>query len=138
MTPPPSPGFELALIIGLLLEPLLGPVLTAKIGPLIAPTVLIVFGAVAGSVWTMSKAETDGRWSGVRYVFVGVLLAMTITSFSAWMVEFFFKIPTSVALMPLAALIGARRDALLDLIDTAIGACKVWLKSFKGGTQNDQ
>ena len=89
------------------------------LGPILGPFALIVFGALAGSLLAMSKADIGGKWAGARYLMVGVLLALALAGSAAWAIEHFFKIPGYVMLMPLSAAIGAGRDLLLPLIARA-------------------
>ena len=99
---------------------------TALLGPVLGPYTMIVFGAVAGSMLAMGRASTDqydgSAWyakylEAARFVLVGVLMATAITGFVAYLLEKYFEIPSSIALMPVAAAIGVGRNALLGLID---------------------
>jgi hypothetical protein len=105
MTEPTVPTFIIAGAVATLLGPVLG------------PASLIAFGAVAGSLLAMGKSSIATRWEGFKFIFVGVFIALAITGFAAWTLERFFSIPSSVVLMPVAAVIGAARNALLTLMD---------------------
>lgn len=95
-------------------------VIIAALGPVLGPALLITFGAVAGSLLALSKAETLTRWQALRFLLVGVLVALTITGAAAWALERWLGIPTNIALMPVAAVIGAARSALLQVMDRLV------------------
>lgn len=106
--------------------------IAAALGPVLGPVSLIAFGAIAGSMLAMSRAETPSRWDGVRFVLVGVLVALAITGSAAWALETFFQIPTNVALMPVAAIIGAARNAILVLMDKLVELVGTLLSAISG------
>ena len=101
---------------------------TALLGPVLGPYALITFGAVAGSLLAMGRAGTSTKLEAVWFVLVGVLLATAITGSIAWALEKYLCIPSAIALMPVAAIIGAGRNALLSLIEALFAA----LVSFVG------
>lgn len=113
-------------------------VILAVLGPVLGPALLITFGAVAGSLLAMSKAETLTRWEAVRFLLVGVFIALAITSAVAWALERYLGVPTNVALMPVAAIIGAARNALLQVMDRLVELAAAGLAALgriRGGGQ---
>lgn len=113
-------------------------VIIAALGPVLGPALLITFGAVAGSLLAMSKAETMTRWEALKFLGVGVLVALTITSAAAWALERWLDVPTNVALMPVAAIIGAARNALLQVMDRLVELAAAGLAALgriRGGGQ---
>lgn len=113
-------------------------VIIAALGPVLGPALLITFGAVAGSLLAMSKAETMTRWEALKFLGVGVLVALTITSAVAWALERWLEVPTNVALMPVAAIIGAARTALLQVMDRLVELAAAGLAALgriRGGGQ---
>lgn len=106
--------------------------IAAVLGPVLGPVSLITFGAVAGGMLAMSKASTQTRWDGFKFILVGVVIALAITGSVSWALEHFLKIPSSVALMPVAALIGAARNSILTLMDKAVESMSALLPR-KGG-----
>jgi len=110
-------------------------VIIAALGPVLGPALLITFGAVAGSLLALSKAETLTRWEALRFLLVGVLVALTITGAAAWSLERWLGIPTNIALMPVAAVIGAARNALLQVMDRLVelAAAGLAVLGRKGG-----
>ncbi len=100
---------------------------SALLGPVLGPYALIVFGAVAGSLLAMGRANTATRLEAVWFVLVGVLLATAITGAVAWALETYLHIPSAIALMPVAAAIGAGRNALLTLIEAIFAALAAFL-----------
>ena len=97
------------------------------LGPVLGPYALIVFGAVAGSLLAMGRANTATRLEAAWFVLVGVLLATAITGAVAWALEHYLHIPSAIALMPVAAAIGAGRNALLGLIEAIFAALAAFL-----------
>ena len=93
----------------------------AALGPILGPVSLIAFGAIAGSLLAMSKATTNSKAEAFKFVLVGVLIALAITGSAAWALERFMDIPANVALMPVAAVIGAARTTILGLMETLVG-----------------
>lgn len=91
--------------------------LTAALGPILGPYALIVFGAVVGSLLAMSRTPTLSRMDGLKFIGIGVLVALVITGFCVWALEKYLGIPGNIALMPLSFVIGASRNSLLGLID---------------------
>lgn len=92
--------------------------IAAALGPIVGPFSLIAFGAVAGSMLAMGKADTATRWEGVRFVIAGVLIALAITGTLVWLIQLMWPaIPSHVLLMPVAAVIGAARNKLLDVMN---------------------
>ncbi len=83
---------------------------------------LILFGAIVGSLLAMSKRPTPTRWEGVKFVAVGVAIVMVFNGLAVWVLEKYTPIPGSVAMMPVAFVIAAKRDALLPLMDRAVDA----------------
>jgi hypothetical protein len=113
-------------------------IIAAMLGPVLGPALLITFGAVAGSLLAMSKAETLTRWEAFKFMLVGVLVALAITGSAAWALERWFGIPTNVALMPVAAIIGAARNALLQVMDKLVELAAAGLAALsrtRGGGQ---
>lgn len=105
----------------------------ALLGPILGPVALITFAAVAGSLLAMGKASTATRWEGFKFILVGVLIALAITGSVAWALEHFLSIPSYVALMPVAAIIGAARNSILTLMDKAVESLSTLLTWKRSG-----
>jgi magnesium-transporting ATPase (P-type) len=71
MAEPTTPSFIIA-----------GAVATA-LGPVFGPGVLIAFGAVAGSMLALSKATTSNWRDALKFILVGVFIAIAITGAAA-------------------------------------------------------
>lgn len=94
-----------------------GAVATA-LGPIFGPFALIAFGAVAGSMLAMAGAPTMTRGQGASFVLIGVLIALAITSFLVWLIQLWWPaVPAHLLLMPVAAVIGAARTKLLEVMN---------------------
>lgn len=105
-TPPPSiPDF---LIVGLV---------STLLGPALGSFALIVFGALAGGLLALGQADVKGRWDGVKFLLVGVVLALALAGAAAWALERYYEIPGFVMLMPVSAVIGAGRNVMMGLIE---------------------
>lgn len=89
----------------------------AVLGPVLGPYALIMFAAVVGSLLAMSKTPQATRLAGLKFIAVGVLVALTITGAVIWAVERYTDVPGNVALMPVAFIIGAARLYLLTFIE---------------------
>lgn len=88
----------------------------AALGPVLGPSVLIAFGAVAGSMLALSKVDTGDWRAALKFILVGVLIAIAITGSAAWALDRWMGVPINVSLMPVAAIIGAARNSLLELM----------------------
>jgi hypothetical protein len=111
-------------------------VMITLLGPLLGPLALIVFAAIVGSALALSNAETMTKTEGCKFILVGVLLALAITSSAIWALERWLQIPSAVALMPVAVVIAAARNALLTLMDRVVnflGDLLELLSRGKGG-----
>lgn len=117
MAEPTSYTFILTWVLTAILGPVLGPPVADLLGPVLGPASMITFGAVAGSMLAMGKTKTETRWSGFFFILEGVLLALAIAGVGAWVLQQYFKVPVSMALMPLGAVIGYARNAIGDLMD---------------------
>ena len=106
--------------------------LSAALGPILGPYALIIFAAVVGSLLAMSRTPTATRMDGLKFIGLGVLLALILTGAAVWAVEKYLGIPGNITLMPLAAVIGASRNQLLALMDAAFDWLGDALKNRKG------
>lgn len=97
-------------------------VIAAALGPVLGPWCLIAFGATAGSLLAMGRTPVTGLLAGAWFVVSGIVIATAIAGAAAWALETYLGVPVNVALMPVAAMIGAGRNALLGLMDAAFSA----------------
>jgi hypothetical protein len=98
-------------------------VAAAALGPVLGPYVLIVFAAVVGSLLAMSRTPLDNRAAGVKFIVVGVLVALVLTGPCVWAVQTYTTVPGHVALVPMAFVLGAARTGVLSLMDKSLDAC---------------
>lgn len=106
----------------------------AVLDPVLGHYALISFGAVAGSMLAMSRANTKTWLEGLWFLLVGVMLSIAITGFVVWALEHYLQVPGGIALMPVAAAIGAGRLALLKLIDAGFNFLGTLLARKGGGS----
>ncbi len=97
-------------------------IIAAALGPVLGPWCLIAFGATAGSLLSMGKTPMPSAWAAAWFVVVGIAVATAITGAAAWALETYAGVPANVGLMPIAAVIGAGRNALLGLVESLFSA----------------
>jgi hypothetical protein len=109
------------------------------LGPVFGPFALLLFAAAAGAMLAMSKAPSMTRWQGVRFILVGMAIALALTGLAVWLVERYTPIPGNLALMPLAFAISAGRDFLLKLIERGVNALGTFFDALATrGTKPDE
>lgn len=82
-------------------------IFVALLGPLAGPYILIALASMAGSLWPLSAARTEGRAAGAWLLLRCTLTAIVLTSLIASLVERIWAIPISEGLAPVALCIGA-------------------------------
>jgi len=105
-------------------------VIAALLGPVLGPLAFVLFAAVMGGLLAMSRTTTTTRWDGFKFLAVGVGISFVLTGLVVWAVQEYTPVPGNIALMPVAFLIAASRNSLLDLIDKAIEAAGSFLSLF--------
>jgi len=78
---------------------------------------VIVFAAMAGAMWPLSKAKTETRWDGAFLLAKLVFTSAALTGFVAWMVEQQTGYPSSKLLSPVAWAIARWPDLLTQIKD---------------------
>jgi hypothetical protein len=98
--------------------------------PQIADISMICIAAIAGGAVQLSTmAHTDGapytKWQAAWYLLVTAGMALALTGVVAYAGERFFNLPHAITGMPIAFLIGARREWVLrkftGTVDKATG-----------------
>jgi hypothetical protein len=113
----------------------------AHLGPELGPIALIAFAAAAGSLLPLMKRREGSRWDGIVYVATAVFLALVFVGPVAWACEKYFEVPASIALAPLAAVVGIYRDQLLEMLGNLVGGLPAVLSRGKpsaGGGRSGQ
>lgn len=77
------------------------------LGPLLGPYALIVVCAVAGSMWPLSDARTDGYRAGLSLLVRCVATAVVLTVFISQVIERVFDIPATWSMGAVAFAIAA-------------------------------
>src|SRR5687768_9942422 len=112
----------------------------AALGPVLGPYALIAFAAAVGSLLALSREPAGTRLEGLRFILMGALLALVFTTPVVWAVEKYLDVPARIALVPVAAVLGAFRNHVLTLIKHALDAIPAALGAFlnsrgRGGGQ---
>lgn len=114
----------------------------AVLGPTVGPYTLILFAAVVGGLLALSVEKPGTRLEGIRFMAVGTLVALLLTSPMVWAVTAYTDVPANVALVPVAFVLGACRSQLLavikqviDMAAAAVGAFLNAAANRKGGGQ---
>lgn len=89
----------------------------ALLGPIAGEYAVIVFSALAGSLWALSRETTLTRWDGAVLVFRLVLTAGTLASFFVWLLEHYYQWPSHQMLAPVAFGIGAVGNGWPGIVD---------------------
>lgn len=105
----------------------------AALGPVLGPWALLLFGAVAGSMLALGRAETKGWREALTFVGIGIAVSVCITGAAAWAVERFLDIPSTIAILPISLAIGAGRNAILAMIEGLFGAVVAIVTKRGGG-----
>lgn len=83
---------------------------------------IIVFAALAGAMWPLSKAQTATRWDGAFLLIKLVLTSAALTGFVVWVVEQKTGYPSSKLLSPVAWAIARWPDLLTQIKDRVLAS----------------
>ena len=108
----------------------------AMLGPALGPYALVVFAAGVGASLALSREPTASRWSGFKFVAMGILVSLCVTGSLVWAVNAYLGVPGNIALVPVAFFLGAARSGLLQLIDKALDAVAAALGGLTGNAAN--
>ncbi len=97
-------------------------VAAATLGPVLGPYTLIAFAAGVGGLLAMSRTPMESRMHALRFVGVGMLVALVLTAPCVWAVDKYTPVPGNVALVPVAFILGAARNGVLSLMDKGLDA----------------
>jgi hypothetical protein len=89
----------------------------ALISPLFGQYAVIVFAALAGSLWPLSAAPTATRMDGAKLLLRLVCTSAALSGFVAWALEQKAGFPASQAMAPVAFLIAAMGNRWGELFD---------------------
>ena len=99
--------------------------------------VTIIFGAVAGSVWPLSSADTKTRTHSAILLFKLVMTACALTGFVAYLLEHYQAVPAAQALAPIAFGIAVVGDRWVRIIDAVVKALLTLVEAI-GKTLTDR
>jgi hypothetical protein len=94
--------------------------IVAAVAPLAGQYAVIVFAALAGSLWALASAKTETRLDGAKLLLRLVLTAAVLTGFVAWALEQQTGFPASKAVAPVAFFIGMFGDRWTDVRDAIV------------------
>lgn len=89
-------------------------------GPVYGPAVLMLFGAIIGSLLSLQGTKTESFSAAFRFFIVAVGLSLALTGLGVWLVERFTPLPGSLALMPVALGFAAARTMIIDTIQKVL------------------
>ena len=91
-------------------------VFDSSIAEVIGPYLLIVFAAITGACWSLSKRESKGRWNAFFYFIRIVFTAVLLTSVIAELVIRHIDVAnTNLLIAPVALVIGVVGDDWLKV-----------------------
>lgn len=102
----------------------------AVLGPILGPYALIVFAACVGAVLAMSAQPMPSRWAAVRFVLLGAAIALLITGPLVWAAQLYLHIPGNVALVPVAFILGLKREGLVIVVNKAVDGLAAAVSAF--------
>lgn len=94
----------------------------ALLGPVLGPYALIVFAAGVGCALVLSVEEMPTRWAGVRFIAIGMAVALLLTGPIVWAVTTYTDVPAHIALIPVAFCLGLARNQLISFITQVLDA----------------
>ena len=107
----------------------------ALLGPMAGPYALIVFAALAGSLWPISAVEATSRVASAFLLFRCTAMAVVFTGAAANWIQSHYAIQSHEAMAPVAFFIGAFGNGWRSVI-TAIGdAFRAVIGRIGGGAQ---
>lgn len=96
----------------------------------------IIFGAIAGSVWPLSAADTRTRVHSAVLLFKLVMTACALTGFVAYLLEQYQSVPATRAMAPIAfgiAIVGDRWVRVVEaVVKTLVSLIETVGKSVSG------
>jgi hypothetical protein len=105
----------------------------ALLGPLAGPYALIVFSALAGSLWPLSATiKTESRAAGAWLLLRCVLMAVVLVGSAAAMIERIYNVPAVELLAPLAFVVGALGNGWRSVMGAIADAIKTTIKRIGG------
>lgn len=94
----------------------------AVAGPVLGPYALVVFASAVGCALVMSTEPMPSRWAGVRFIAMGTCVSLLLTGPALWAIQRWTDIPASIALVPVAFLLGLARNRLITFVNQALDA----------------
>jgi len=115
-------------------DPGLDALFVAFLGPLAGPYALIVFAALAGSLWPLSSADamtrTAGAWLMLRCTLTAVVLTAAVSNY----IQTRYEVQAGEAFAPVAFLIGALGNGWRPLFAAVTAA---FSRIIGGGKANE-
>lgn len=108
-------------------------IFVSLLGPWFGPYALIVFAALAGSLWPLSAQDTTTRMDGAMLVLRCMLLSVCLTSFIAYLLSKFADMPVNESLAPVALLVAAMGNGWRPVFEAVGAAIRVAAGKSTGG-----
>lgn len=93
----------------------------ALLGPLAGPYALILFAALAGSLWPLSAASTETRFEGAWLVLRCTLTGFILTGGAASWLQASYNIEVNATIAPVAFFFGALGNGWRAVLETLSG-----------------
>lgn len=100
--------------------------ISAALGPIVGPWVMVIVGAFLGAVWAVADAETPTAWAGVPIFLRGFIAAVLFTGSLAVMAVPHLGAAAEYLLFPLAGLLSWQHRRVPELVEW-------WLSRLRNG-----
>jgi hypothetical protein len=104
----------------------------ALLGPLAGPYALIVFAALAGSLWPISASDASSRLANAFLLLRCTLMAVIFTSVIAQWLQAQYQLQAIELLAPVAFVIGALGNGWRSVINLVADSLKTVINRISG------
>lgn len=106
------------------------------LGPMAGPYALIIFAALAGSLWPISASEATSRVANAFLLIRCTLMAVVFTSLIAQVIQSYYGVQAIELLAPVAFFIGALGNGWRAVINLVGDAIKAVVTRLGGGASS--
>lgn len=104
----------------------------ALLGPLAGPYALILFAALAGSLWPLSAASTATRLEGAGLVLRCTLTSVVLTGGAAAWLQATYAVQVNESIAPVAFAFGALGNGWRAVLDALAGVVSAVVQRLGG------